>query len=87
MPFWHGDMLGRPLETGKALGAFVREIGSLDSETAVARLTTDYRLNDLAAINLVAYLDEEMASTGTLPTDQTIVVQRFRDEIGDWRLA
>jgi ATP-dependent Lhr-like helicase len=87
MPFWHGDMMGRPLETGRALGAFVREIGSLDPDEAVLRLQKDYRLNDLAAQNLVAYLAEERAVTGILPTDRTIVVQRFRDEIGDWRLV
>ena len=87
MPFWHGDMMGRPLETGRALGAFVREIGSLEPEEATTRLQRDYRLNELAARNLVAYLAEEQAATGTLPTDQTIVVQRFRDEIGDWRLV
>ena len=87
MPFWHGDMLGRPLETGRALGAFVREIGSLETEQAIARLSDDYRLNALAAKNLVSYLAEERAATGLLPTDRTIVVQRFRDEIGDWRLV
>jgi ATP-dependent Lhr-like helicase len=87
MPFWHGDMMGRPLETGRALGAFVREIGALPGGEAIATLTTQYRLNELAARNLVDYLAEEHAATGTLPTDRTIVVQRFRDEIGDWRLV
>ena len=87
MPFWHGDMMGRPLETGRALGAFVREIGSLEPSAAAIRLQQDYRLNEMAAKNLVAYLAEELAATGTLPTDQTIVIQRFRDEIGDWRLV
>ena len=87
MPFWHGDMMGRPLETGRAVGAFVREISSLEPDRAVVKLQTDYRLNDLAAKNLVAYLAEELAATGVLPTDQTIVFQRFRDEIGDWRLV
>ncbi len=87
MPFWHGDMMGRPLETGRALGAFVREIGSLEPAEAMTKLQEDYRLNDLAAKNLIAYLAEERAATGVLPTDRTIVVQRFRDEIGDWRLV
>jgi len=87
MPFWHGDMMGRPLETGRALGAFVREIGGLEPAEATSRLRADYRLNELAAKNLVAYLAEEREATGLLPTDQTLVVQRFRDEIGDWRLV
>jgi ATP-dependent Lhr-like helicase len=87
MPFWHGDMLGRPLETGQAVGRFTREIAGLDSEAAEERLRERYHLDALAARNLIAYLAEEREATGTLPTDQTIVVERFRDEIGDWRLV
>ncbi|MGB7860244.1 MAG: crosslink repair DNA glycosylase YcaQ family protein, partial [Acidimicrobiia bacterium] len=87
MPFWHGDMLGRPLETGKAVGKFIRETAAQSAEVAEEELTSRYGLNDFAARNLVQYLGEEKEATGVLPTDQTIVVQRFRDEIGDWRLA
>ncbi len=87
MPFWRGDMLGRPLETGRAVGRFIRETGSLDPAQAEARLQSEYRLDELAARNLVAYLREERAATGVLPTDQAVVVERFRDEIGDWRLV
>jgi ATP-dependent Lhr-like helicase len=87
MPFWHGDMSGRPLETGKAVGRFVREISSLDPEIAFERLRTEFGLNEHAAGNLVSYLSEERDATGVLPTDQTIVLERFRDEIGDWRLV
>jgi ATP-dependent Lhr-like helicase len=87
MPFWHGDTLGRQLETGKAVGRFVRETAALDPDEATERLTSDFGLNDFAAANLVSYLAEEQAVTGVLPTDQTIVVERFQDEIGDWRLV
>jgi ATP-dependent helicase Lhr and Lhr-like helicase len=87
MPFWHGDMLGRPLETGQAVGRFVRETAALDPADAVTRLQNDFGLNEFAATNLVAYLDEERESTGALPTDQTLVVERFQDEIGDWRIV
>ncbi len=87
MPFWHGDMMGRPLETGRALGAFVRTIGSLEPDDAMTRLQDDYRLDELAAKNLIAYLTEEREATGILPTDRTLVLQRFRDEIGDWRVV
>jgi ATP-dependent Lhr-like helicase len=87
MPFWHGDSLGRSLETGRAVGRFVRELGALDETDAVKRLTTDYGLDRWAADNLVAYLAEERSASGTLPTDETIVVERFRDEIGDWRVV
>ncbi|MGH8870593.1 MAG: Lhr family helicase [Acidimicrobiia bacterium] len=87
MPFWHGDTLGRSLETGKAIGSFIRQTGGLDSDEAETTLRTGFHLDELAARNLVAYLIEEREATGVLPTDQTIVVERFRDEIGDWRLV
>jgi ATP-dependent Lhr-like helicase len=87
MPFWHGDMLGRPLETGRAVGRFIREIGRLDPTAAEETLRDRYHLDELAARNLVAYLAEEREATGLLPSDETLVVERFRDEIGDWRLV
>ena len=87
MPFWHGDSMGRSIETGRAVGAFVRETGRLDPEEAHEELMTRFHLDDLAARNLVGYLTEEREATGVLPTDQTLVVERFRDEIGDWRLV
>ncbi|MEA1902883.1 MAG: DEAD/DEAH box helicase [Actinomycetota bacterium] len=87
MPFWHGDMLGRPLETGKAVGRFIRETAALEEDTALTVLRDEYRLDDYAAHNLLRYLSEEKEATGVLPTDKTIVVERFRDEIGDWRLV
>jgi ATP-dependent Lhr-like helicase len=87
MPFWHGDALGRSLETGKAIGAFIRETGRLETTEAEIDLRTRFHLDELAARNLIAYLTEEREATGVLPSDQTIVVERFRDEIGDWRLV
>ena len=87
MPFWRGDMLGRSLETGKAVGRFVRETALLDPDEAENLLAASHHLDNHAAANLVAYLTEEKEATGVLPTDQTIVVERFRDEIGDWRLV
>ncbi|MEY3690402.1 MAG: hypothetical protein RJB57_57, partial [Actinomycetota bacterium] len=86
MPFWHGDMLGRPVELGRALGAFVREMRARDGETALQVLRDDHMLDELAAANLVSYLSEQAESTGVVPDDRTIVVERFRDEIGDWRV-
>ncbi|HAX82318.1 MAG TPA: DEAD/DEAH box helicase, partial [Actinobacteria bacterium] len=87
MPFWHGDGPGRPVETGRAVGAFVRAIAGLDDTAAREALTGRYHLDRRAADNLIAYLAAEVAATGTLPTDRTIVVERYRDEIGDWRLV
>ena len=85
LPFWHGDAPGRPLELGRAVGAFVRTIGEMDPADARATLTERYRLDARAAANLARFLEEEREATGTLPTDRTIVVEQFRDEIGDWR--
>ncbi|MDP9497450.1 MAG: DEAD/DEAH box helicase, partial [Actinomycetota bacterium] len=86
MPYWHGDAPGRPVELGRALGAFVRELSRLGPDDARARLQ-EAGLDVLAADNLLAYLAEQREATGALPDDRTIVVERFRDELGDWRLA
>ena len=86
-PFWHGDGLGRPVETGRAIGGFVRELGRMEAEPALAILTERYHLDPRAAANLTAYFAAEVAATGALPSDRTIVVERYRDEIGDWRLV
>ena len=87
MPFWHGDRPGRPIELGRALGAFVREIRDLSSERAAERLHDHYSLDAFASANLVQYLDEQGEATGAVPDDRTVVIERFRDEIGDWRVC
>ena len=122
MPFWHGDRPGRPLELGRALGAFVREIrelsvadssagASMDAapapgapatkhgvsarrdesvgthQRALTVLMEHYSLDAFAATNLVQYLDEQAEATGAVPDDRTVVIERFRDEIGDWRVC
>ncbi|WP_018655106.1 ATP-dependent helicase [Actinomadura flavalba] len=86
LPFWHGDSPGRPAELGRALGAFTRELAGLPAERARARVTAA-GLDDWAAGNLVSYLTEQREATGHLPDDRTLVVERFRDELGDWRLV
>jgi ATP-dependent Lhr-like helicase len=83
MPFWHGDGLGRPFELGRAVGQFLREVDDWTDE----RLQQDCALDDLAVRNLRAYLAEEREVCGALPTDRQIVVERFRDELGDWRVC
>ena len=87
MPFWHGDMMGRPVELGRALGEFVRSTRAMDDAAAVDVLRREHMLDELAATNLVAYLSEQAESTGVVPDDRTVVVERFRDEIGDWRVC
>jgi ATP-dependent helicase Lhr and Lhr-like helicase len=83
VPFWKGDGIGRPAELGRAIGAFSREAVSRDPK----ELAGEYDLDRRAAENLVAYLQEQQAATRVVPSDETIVVERFRDEIGDWRLC
>jgi len=86
-PFWHGDAAGRPIELGRALGEFSRRIASLEEERAVSTLTAEHNLDELAARNLVAYLAEQKQTTGIVPSDRALVVERFRDELGDWRVC
>ena len=86
LPFWKGDSLGRPAELGRAVGEFVRELGRLGPEKARARVTAT-GLDTWAADNLLTYLEEQREATRHVPNDRTIVVERFRDELGDWRVA
>lgn len=87
LPFWHGEGPGRPAETGRALGAFIREVDALNREDAIEHLLAATPLSRYAAENLAAYIHEQKEQTGTLPTDRAITVERFRDELGDWRVC
>ena len=86
LPFWHGDALGRPYELGAAMGGFVREIAALSRTKADARLAAS-GLDARARSNLLAYLDDQRAATTHVPDDRTLVLERVRDELGDWRLV
>ena len=86
LPFWHGDAVGRPAELGKAIGAFTRELSGQSDEQARTRLV-ECGLDTWAADNLLRYLGEQRETCQHLPDDRTIVIERFRDEIGDWRLV
>jgi ATP-dependent Lhr-like helicase len=87
MPFWRGEGPGRPLELGRALGRFVRELAERPEKAAVSWLTSEYKLDARAARNLWRYLGAQREATGTLPTDREITVERFRDELGDYRVC
>jgi ATP-dependent Lhr-like helicase len=87
IPFWKGEGPGRPYELGEAIGKASRELAALTDEKALERLATDYSLDELAARNLLTFIREQEAATGAVPSDRTIVVERFRDEIGDWRVC
>ena len=83
VPFWKGDSVGREKELGAAIGAFSRWAVEQDAET----LQREYDLDERAARNLLEYLREQLQATRVLPSERTIVLERFRDEIGDWRLC
>ncbi|GAA4552527.1 DEAD/DEAH box helicase [Pseudonocardia xishanensis] len=86
MPFWKGESIGRPLELGRAVGAFVREMAGLTDGEARERAAAA-GLDAWATDNLLAYLREQQEATRHVPSDRTILVERFRDELGDWRLV
>ncbi len=83
VPFWRGEGIGRPKELGAAIGAFSRTAVDQDP----AELAAGYDLDERAAKNLSSFLREQRDATRVVPSDRTIVIERFRDEIGDWRLC
>ncbi|MGN8049301.1 Lhr family ATP-dependent helicase [Curtobacterium sp. 22159] len=85
VPFWKGDGIGRPAELGRATGAFVREVEGASDEDARARVAAG-GLDERAVTNLLTFLRDQRQATGYVPNDTTLVVERFRDELGDWRL-
>jgi ATP-dependent helicase Lhr and Lhr-like helicase len=87
VPFWKGEGVGRPYELGEKIGRASRELTGVSDAKALKSLRGDYDLDGLAARNLLTYLREQGDATGAVPSDRTIVVERFRDEIGDWRVC
>jgi ATP-dependent Lhr-like helicase len=87
VPFWKGEGVGRPYELGEKVGAASRELSALGDEAALDRLCADFLLDERAARNLLAFLRDQADATGAVPSDRTVVVERFRDEIGDWRVC
>src|SRR5438094_4758962 len=87
MPFWHGDRAGRPLELGLAIGRLMHDLLRLPPAAAIDRLTREHDLDAPAAENLLQYLRDQMAAAGAVPDATTIVVERLRDELGDWRVC
>ncbi len=87
VPFWRGEGVGRPYELGTAVGRMARDIAAADPAEATARLKAESCFDDRAAANLIQYVKDQVEATGTVPSDIGIVAERFRDEIGDWRLC
>jgi ATP-dependent helicase Lhr and Lhr-like helicase len=87
MPFWKGDQVPRPIQLGESIARLINDVGTLSPETAMERLVSDHALEPNAAQNLVAYVADQRAWAGYAPDHQTIVVERMRDELGDWRIC
>jgi ATP-dependent Lhr-like helicase len=87
MPFWKGDGPGRPLEFGRRIGALVRELRALPKPAALTRLVAEHDLDPGAAENLLRFLSDQEDATGSVPDDRTVVIERCRDELGDWRVC
>ena len=87
MPFWRADSAGRPLELGRHIGELVRTLRGLPPAAAVERLVRHHDLDQRAAENLLRYLDDQAAAAGVVPDDRTVLIERCRDELGDWRIC
>ena len=87
MPFWKADTIGRPLELGRAVGALVRTLVAMPPSTAIERLVGQHDLDAQAAANLLRYLSDQIAAAGVVPDDRTVLIERCRDELGDWRVC
>lgn len=87
MPFWRGDGPGRPLEFGRAIGRLTRELVRMDEGAATQKLLDQHALEPRAAVNLLRYLQDQVEATDDPPSDATIVIESFPDEIGDWRVC
>jgi ATP-dependent helicase Lhr and Lhr-like helicase len=87
MPFWKGDRAGRPLELGLAIGRLMHDLMRVPAAAAVDRLTREHDLDARAAENLLQYLRDQIAAARALPDQSTIVIERVRDELGDWRVC
>ncbi|MCI0416021.1 DEAD/DEAH box helicase [bacterium] len=87
MPFWKGEGAGRPVEFGRAIGSLMRKLQEMNPKDAEQLLMQEHKLDDWAAKNLLAYLQEQKEKTETIPDDQTIVIERYVDDLGDWRIC
>ena len=87
MPFWHGDSAGRTLEFGRRIGQLVRELREMPRNAALSRLVREHDLDPAAAENLIRFLADQEIATTAVPDDRTIVIERVRDELGDWRVC
>jgi ATP-dependent Lhr-like helicase len=86
LPFWKGDGVGRPAELGEAIGGFIAEIAGSPPRTGIARARAA-GLDERAASNLVGFISDQRTATRVVPDATNLVIERFRDELGDWRIV
>ncbi len=87
MPFWRGEAAGRTVELGRMVGALVREVRGLPRSAARSTLVNRHHLDERAADNLLAYLRDQADATEVVPDDRNVLIERCRDELGDWRVC
>jgi ATP-dependent Lhr-like helicase len=87
MPFWKGDAAERPVQFGAQIGKLIRTLRASGREKALQRLGTDFGLDADASANLMQYIDDQIEAVNVIPDDKTIVIERCRDELGDWRVC
>lgn len=87
MPFWKGDAVGRPIDMGRAIGKLTRTLRQMAPGEAAKLLEKEHRLDRVAAKSLLDYINEQVQATGAVPDDETIVVERYMDDLGDWRVC
>src|SRR5690606_33788038 len=87
MPFWRGDAAGRPAEFGAAIGRLARELSMSTPAAAKKRLTREHGLDPEAAENLYQYIQAQRAATGEVPSDEALIIERWRDQVGDWQVC
>src|SRR5712691_1132066 len=87
MPFWRADAAERTVPFGAEIGRLIREVRAMNPERAIDRLSSQHDLDEVAARNFLQYLEDQHAATGAVPDDQTIVVERVLDDLGDWRVC
>ncbi|WP_394847984.1 DEAD/DEAH box helicase [Pendulispora brunnea] len=87
MPFWRGDRAGRSRAFGDAIGELTRTVARLEPEAAAARLVKKHGLDEPAAQSCVQYVRDQIDFAGDVPSDRALVIERFVDEVGDFRIS
>ncbi|HKO55907.1 MAG TPA: helicase-related protein, partial [Thermoanaerobaculia bacterium] len=89
IPFWFGEAPARSDELSRAVSSLRADIEQRldDEEAAVAWLAAESGIPIEAARELVGYLAESRRILGVLPTQETLVLERFFDESGGMQLV